>query len=220
MGLAMRHNPRATKPGRFPTSKAQTKKPTNTMSLTAPSSFSVHSAPASPSMVSSEASTPRYPQQPNIWTLFRLPTGSEQTHVTQKVSTRRHKKVLHYCLACEKWGACPTWSSAYTGNAKEHVQRAHRAERREWSLNHITAHSTEGPNQTSIDHYIPPIGVHRSQQVVLRQAFDKPRFIRAFIALCAQGEYHSAPQTGRSLKNLFWRAIMLSRTFCSSPGGH
>jgi hypothetical protein len=146
----------------------------------------VPSTPASSSMTSSEVPTIHSPVQMNIWTLFRLPVGSEQTHIVQNVGTKRHKKVLHYCLSCEGQKAKPIWSSAYTGNAKEHVQKVHRAEWKEWSRNHGNFLRTNGSNQPSIDRYMEPVGVHSSRHLTLRQAFDKARFIRAFIALCAR----------------------------------
>lgn len=123
----------------------------------------------------------------NIWTLFRLAKGSEQTHIIQKVGSKRHKKVLHYCIPCENQKTKPIWSNAYTGNAKEHVQKKHRAEWKEWYRNHTnTSLSIDDPKQTSMDRYAQPVGEHHSRDLILRQAFDKPRFIRAFIALCAR----------------------------------
>lgn len=157
-----------------------------TMSVADTSSCMVPSTPASSSMTSSEVPTIHSPVQMNIWTLFRLPVGSEQTHIVQNVGTKRHKKVLHYCLSCERQKAKPIWSSAYTGNAKEHVQKVHRAEWKEWSRNHGNSLRTNGSNQPSIDRYMEPVGVHSSRHLTLRQAFDKARFIRAFIALCAR----------------------------------
>ena len=157
-----------------------------TMSVADASSCMVPSTPASSSMASSEVSTIHSPVQMNIWTLFRLPVGSEQTHIVQNVGTKRHKKVLHYCLSCERQKVKPIWSSAYTGNAKEHVQKVHRAEWKEWSRNHGNSLRTDGPNQASIDRYMQPVGVHSSRHLTLRQAFDKPRFIKAFISVHRQ----------------------------------
>lgn len=157
------------------------------MSATASSSFLLPSTPVSSSKAPSETSTRPPLHQMNIWTLFRLPIGSEQTHIVQKVGSKRHKKVLHYCISCENQKMKPIWSNAYTGNAKEHVQKKHKAEWKEWCRNHTkNSFSMGNPNQTSIDQYAQPVGDHRSRNLILRQAFNKPRFIRAFIALCAR----------------------------------
>jgi hypothetical protein len=42
------------------------------------------------------------------------------------------------------------------------------------------------PNQTRIDQHTRPIGDHRSREIVLREAYDRPRHIRAMIALCSK----------------------------------
>jgi transposase len=46
--------------------------------------------------------------------------------------------------------------------------------------------SVNDPNQTRIDQHTRPIGDHRSREIVLREVYDRPRHIRAMIALCSK----------------------------------
>lgn len=123
----------------------------------------------------------------NIWILFRLARGLEPKQITINHLGKTKKKTVHYCISCESQRIVPIWNTAYTNNARDHIQKKHRAEWREWHRGyHITQLSIVDLKQPLIDRYTQPVSDYKPSHLVLRQAFDKPRFIRAFIALCAR----------------------------------
>src|SRR5438309_11285440 len=99
------------------------------------SSFLIPSTPASFSQAPSDGFSEPQSNQMNIWTLFRLAKGSEAKHITITTHGNAKKKILHYCISCETRKIKPIWSNAFAGNAKDHIQRKHKAEWQEWYHN-------------------------------------------------------------------------------------
>jgi hypothetical protein len=145
-------------------------------------------APSIASFASETSSEALNPEKFNIWTLFRLARGSEKQKLAVRLpSGKVHNKTLHYCLLCEQKTVPESWSDAYTGNAREHIQKRHQAQWREiWRGYTGSIASVDDPAQRTIERYTQRLPDHKSRTIILREAYDRPRHIRALIALCSK----------------------------------
>lgn len=163
------------------------------MSLTVPTTPSTPSlslpvpsvvSSASPSITSIRA------EKLSIWTFFRYARGSDPEFRSKERSDRSGKpsnKRLHYCITC--WDTKKkSWSTIYTSGAREHLRLNHPSLWKRWLDMEDRPTSSKPklvPGQQCINSFL----LHKdeaSRELVLREAYDRPRHLQALLALCAR----------------------------------
>lgn len=134
-----------------------------------------------PASTSSNASKP-------IWVFFRNAEGNETASYSVKRSSGRQSyKIMHYCLLCEQHKAPSIWCSPFAQNAKRHIESKHFAEWQRWiSSNKAMSNAPPLFGQNTLDGFISVGHSQLSEQVALRNAYDRKRHIQAMIALCSR----------------------------------
>ncbi|KAG7404443.1 putative AC transposase [Fusarium oxysporum f. sp. rapae] len=164
----------------------------DSLSLTVPTTPSTPnlSLPA-PSVASSAppsiASIPT--EKLSIWTFFRYARGSEPGFRPKERSDRSGKssnKRLHYCIAC--WDKKKSWSTIYTSGARDHLRLNHPSLWKRWLDMQDRQTSSKPklmPGQQVMNSFLLQKD-EASRELVLREAYDRPRHLQALLTLCAR----------------------------------
>ncbi|PNP59312.1 hypothetical protein FNYG_14943 [Fusarium nygamai] len=164
----------------------------DSLSLTVPTTpFTPNLSLPAPSVASSAppsiASIPT--EKLSIWTFFRYARGSEPEFRLKERSDRSGKssnKRLHYCIAC--WDKKKSWSTIYTSGARDHLRLNHPSLWKRWLDMEDRQTSSKPklmPGQQVINSFLLQKD-EASRELVLREAYDRPRHLQALLALCAR----------------------------------
>ncbi|RKK18961.1 hypothetical protein BFJ66_g17896 [Fusarium oxysporum f. sp. cepae] len=153
----------------------------STPNLTLPAPSVASSAPPSIASIPTE--------KLSIWTFFRYARGSEPEFRLKERSDRSGKssnKRLHYCIAC--WDKKKSWSTIYTSGARDHLRLNHPSLWKRWLDMEDRQTSSKPklmPGQQVINSFLLQKD-EASRELVLREAYDRPRHLQALLALCAR----------------------------------
>ncbi|KAG7408597.1 putative AC transposase [Fusarium oxysporum f. sp. rapae] len=153
----------------------------STPNLTLPAPSVASSAPPSIASIPTE--------KLSIWTFFRYARGSEPEFKLKERSDRSGKssnKRLHYCIAC--WDKKKSWSTIYTSGARDHLRLNHPSLWKRWLDMEDRQTSSKPklmPGQQVINSFLLQKD-EASRELVLREAYDRPRHLQALLALCAR----------------------------------
>ncbi|KAG7424404.1 ATP-dependent DNA helicase pif1 [Fusarium oxysporum f. sp. raphani] len=153
----------------------------STPNLTLPAPSVASSAPPSIASIPTE--------KLSIWTFFRYARGSESEFRLKERSDRSGKssnKRLHYCIAC--WDKKKSWSTIYTSGARDHLRLNHPSLWKRWLDMEDRQTSSKPklmPGQQVINSFLLQKD-EASRELVLREAYDRPRHLQALLALCAR----------------------------------
>ncbi|KAM3549148.1 hypothetical protein ARSEF4850_009010 [Beauveria asiatica] len=162
-------------------------------SLTAPTTSSTLNLPSlQPSATGSpHPSTGSIPaEKPSIWTFFRYARGPEPEFRQKARSGRSGKssnKRLHYCIAC--WdNRKKSWSTIYTSGARDHLRLNHPPLWKRW-LDMENQPASSKATAVSSQAFMNSFLLRKeaaSREMLLREAYDRPRHLQALLALCAR----------------------------------
>ncbi|EFZ03309.2 Ribonuclease H-like protein [Metarhizium robertsii ARSEF 23] len=158
--------------------------PTTPSTLTVPMPAPSVASSAPPSIASIPA------EKPSIWTFFRYARGSEPEFRPKERFDRSGKssnKRLHYCIAC--WdNKKKSWSTIYTSGARDHLRRNHPSLWRRWlDLEDLqTSPKSKLMNGQQVMNSFLLQKDEASREMLLREAYDRPRHLQALLALCAR----------------------------------
>lgn len=162
-------------------------------SLAAPTTSSTLNLPSlEPSATGSpHPSTGSIPaEKPSIWTFFRYARGPEPEFRQKARSDRSGKssnKRLQYCIAC--WdNRKKSWSTIYTSGARDHLRLNHPPLWKRW-LDMENQPASSKATAVSSQAFMNSFLLRKeaaSREMLLREAYDRPRHLQALLALCAR----------------------------------
>ncbi|PVI00017.1 hypothetical protein DM02DRAFT_655787 [Periconia macrospinosa] len=154
----------------------------STLNLSLPEPSVASSAPPSIPSIPAEKSS--------IWTFFRYARGSEPEFKSRERSDRSEKssnKRLHYCIAC--WdNKRKSWGTIYTPGTRDHLRLNHSSLWKRW-LDMEDRQASSKPKLAPGQQFMNSFLLQKdeaSRELVLRDAYDRPRHLQALLTLCAR----------------------------------